>query len=142
MLNSISVPAPVAVHTSSFPPMRLARSHSRHTVVAGASFRYDSRIDALSIIPDAQPKQTSAVGNVSFYIARLCVAESISYRLTSNSVNVVPQDRMQLPWRAFHHHIEPCRTMRRIPGGRFVAHFGAQRCPRLRQLVGDRGRGA
>jgi hypothetical protein len=31
MLNSISVPAPVPVHTSSFPPMRLARSRIPET---------------------------------------------------------------------------------------------------------------
>jgi len=39
-----------------------ALAHSKHTVVAGASFCYDSRIDALSVISDAQPKQTSVTG--------------------------------------------------------------------------------
>ena len=55
------------------------------------SGRYDSRVDALSIIPDAQLEQTSAIPDIRFDIASLCVAESISYRLTSNRVDFVPQ---------------------------------------------------
>ena len=76
--------------------------------MAGAAFCHNSRVDALSIVPDAQPKQPFAIPYVRFDIARLCMAESISYRLTSNSVDFVPQDRMQVLWRAFHHHMEPC----------------------------------
>jgi hypothetical protein len=58
--------------------------------VAGTSFRYDSGIDALSVIPDAQLEQTIAIPDIRFNIVRLCVAESISYRLTSDRVDFVP----------------------------------------------------
>jgi hypothetical protein len=73
--------------------------------MAGTAFCYDSRIDALSIIPDPQLKRTSAIRDIYFYIARLCVAESILCVLTSNRerrvgvLTVCPRlaDRMQVP---------------------------------------------
>ena len=74
--------------------------------MAGASFCYDSRIDAVPIISDAQLERISVIRDVRFDIARLCVAESISYRLTSYRIDLVPQDRMQVPSRALHYHME------------------------------------
>jgi hypothetical protein len=45
--------------------------------VAGASFCYDARIDALSIIPDAQLEQTCAIPDFGFDMVSICVAESV-----------------------------------------------------------------
>jgi hypothetical protein len=68
--------------------------------VAFASFRHNSRIDALSIIPNAQLERASAIPDIRFDIARLCVAERISYGLAGNRIDLVAQDRMQFPRRA------------------------------------------
>src|ERR1019366_4976595 len=92
MLNNIFVPAPVASPHVQLPTDALgALAHSSGAVVASASFRDDSRVDALSIIPDVQLEQTSAIPDIRFDIASLCVAEGISYRFTSNRVDIVPQ---------------------------------------------------
>jgi hypothetical protein len=65
--------------------------------VAGTTLRYYFRIDALSVIPDPQLKQTSAIPDVDFGIVRLCVAERISQCLARNAVNVVAEDWMKGP---------------------------------------------
>jgi len=76
MLNSISVPAPVASPHVQLPTDALgALAHAGGPVAASASFRYDSRVDALSIVPDAQREQTSAIPDIRFDIASRCVAE-------------------------------------------------------------------
>src|SRR5579871_3974648 len=82
-------------------------THSRYTVVACASFfRYDFRIDALSIIPDVQLEQASAISDIHFDIARLRVVKSIPHRLTGNREDLVPQDRMQVSCWALHHEMK------------------------------------
>jgi len=104
--------------------------------VAGASFLRDCRIDALSIVPDAQLEQTCVIRDLRFDIVRLCVAESISHGLTRNRVDLVPQDWMQVAW-TLHHHMELCGVMGSTLGGQFVAHFITQGCHRRRQFLGD-----
>jgi hypothetical protein len=76
--------------------------------VAGASLRDHCRIDPLSIVPDPQLERSSVIRDLRFDIARLCVAESVSYRLASNGVDLVAQDRMQVPRRPFQHEMKPC----------------------------------
>jgi hypothetical protein len=48
-----------------------ALAHSRHPVVAGAAFFYDSRLHAASINPDAQPQQPVAIRGFRLDPARL-----------------------------------------------------------------------
>jgi hypothetical protein len=57
----------------------------------------------LSIIPDSQPKQTFSVRNLSFDIVSVRVMERISECLAGDAVNLVPNDRVQMACRTFHH---------------------------------------
>ena len=79
-------------------------------------------------------KRSFGVDNLRFNMTRPGVAESISKRLASNAVNLVPNDRVQFPCLAFHQKLE-----RR---GVFAGQFVAQGSHRPRQVVGDRCRQA
>jgi hypothetical protein len=59
-------------------------------------------VNAFSVVPDPQPELRFVIPKFHFYLARLCVPEGITQRLAGNSVDFVPEDRMQVPWRAFH----------------------------------------
>src|ERR1700687_5055907 len=63
------------------------------------------RVDALSVVPDSQPKLPFIIPNFHFYLARLCVPECISQRLTRNPVDFISEYWMQVPWGAFHRYL-------------------------------------
>ena len=88
MLNSISVPAPVA---------------SPHVQLFTDALGALAPSDAV-VATDAQPEQTP-LSLISAEIASLCMAESTSYRGTSKRVDFVPQHRMQVAWRALRHDV-------------------------------------
>src|SRR5271165_5287455 len=104
-----------------------AFAHSRQTVMTSAAHIRDSRIDVSSIIANPQPEQRFAIRNLRFYPARLRMAERVSHRLPGNAVALVPENRMQVPGLAFHHHSKGHGILR--------SQFVAQGRHRLRQIA-------
>ena len=71
--------------------------------MAGAALLQDFRCNALPVVPNSQPEQPVGVNDFGFNVVRPRVAERISQRLASNAVNLISNDRMQIPRRALHH---------------------------------------
>ena len=111
-----------------------ALAHARQTPVSITSRVQELRVDALSIIPDAQPKKAFAIGDLGFDFACLCVAERISQRFARNAVDVVAKDWMQVPRRALYRNAKRRRAASAITG---AAEFFTQRGQSLRQFVGN-----
>ena len=59
--------------------------------------------NALTIIPNSQPEHPFSVVDFSFNMAGMGVLERIAQRLAGDAVKLVPYDRVQVPWRTFHH---------------------------------------
>ena len=76
------------------------------------------RVDALSIIPYAQSKNADAVGDLRFNFICLRVVEGISQRLARNAIDVVAEDRMQVPRHSFYRNMKSRRTSSAITGPR------------------------
>src|SRR5262245_48944861 len=94
-------------------------------------------IDALSVIPHAQPKLTLAIMNFHFDLLCKRVLESISHRFDSNPISLIANDRSEIPRCAFDMNTE----LRRIPAGFIGNEFFANRADRAGNVVGNlRGR--
>src|SRR5260370_28310784 len=85
-------------------------AHACQTPVSVASRVQELPVNALSIIPDTQPKKTVAVSDLRFDITCLRVVERISQGLARNAVNVVAKDRMQVPRYALYGNVERRRA--------------------------------
>ena len=107
MRNSTSVPcSDLAPNIESRADLLGALAHAWQTPVSIASRVQELRVDALSIIPDAQPKKAFAIRDVGFDLACLCVAERIHQRFARDAVDIVAEDGMQLPRRALYRNAE------------------------------------
>src|SRR5271168_4715825 len=113
-----------------------ALAHAWQTPVSVPSGVKVLRVNPLSIIPDAQPKNTFAVGNLRFDLTCLCVAERISQRLARNAVNVVAENWMEAPRWALHRNAERRRTFLAIAG---AGELFTQRGHSVGQLGNRRG---
>src|ERR1700680_1888031 len=85
-----------------------ALPHAWQTPMSVTSRVQELRINALSVIPDAQPKKPIAVSDIRFDLACVCMAERISQRLARNAVNVVAKDRMQFSRPPLYRNAERC----------------------------------
>src|ERR1700728_563970 len=79
-----------------------ALTHSGQAVMAGAPLLQDFRCNALPIVPNPQ-LELVCVDQFGFNVLRQSVAEGISQSLASNAINLVSNDRMQIPRRTLHH---------------------------------------
>ncbi len=107
-------------------------THAWQTPMSIASRVQELRVNTLSIVPDAQPKKTCAVGDLGFNFTRPCVAERISQSLARNAVNVVAENRMQVARCALYGNVERGGVPLAIAGGR---ELFTQRGHGLGQLV-------
>src|SRR5215469_5355891 len=76
-------------------------------MVPGASPCLENRpINALSVVPDAQPKPPLLIAD--FHVDPLClgVREGIAHRLACNPKDFVPDERRKIPRRSFHVYAE------------------------------------
>src|SRR5262245_3386124 len=93
-------------------------------------------VDALAVVSDAQAKLACTIRDFSFDVTRIRVAECIAQRFARYSVDVVPDNRMQVTRRALDGDAEPRGA---VPCAA-VVEFSGQRRDRLRQFVThDRG---
>jgi len=104
-----------APHFESPADLFSALAHARQTPMSVASRLQEVRVNAFSIIPDTQSKKTFAVGDIRFDFTCLGVAERISQRLPRNTINVVSENRMQVPRFALYGNPECRRGAPAIP---------------------------
>src|SRR5215472_2733196 len=75
-----------------------------HTVHAEVSFTptlaQDFRVDALAVVPHAEPESTLIVSKLDFDLLRRRVPEGIVQRFARDAEDFVTHDRMQCPRRA------------------------------------------
>jgi hypothetical protein len=64
------------------------------------------RVNAFPVVRNPQPEFRFVVPEFHFDLARLRVPEGVAQRLGSNPVDFVAEDRMQIPWRAFHRYLK------------------------------------
>jgi hypothetical protein len=81
----------------------------------------DFRIDALSVIPDAKAELLFLISNFHFDVPRPRVPEGVSQSLSSNAVNFLSSDRMQIPRLAFNLYAEGGRDQVAFRGREFFA---------------------
>src|SRR5258706_6883543 len=81
-------------------------AHTRQTPMSIATRVQQLRVDTFSIVPDKQPKQPIAVGDLHFDSLCLSMLERISQRLARDAVNVIAQDRVQLSRRSLDSNVE------------------------------------
>jgi hypothetical protein len=60
------------------------------------------RVDTLSIIADAQPKNTFTIRDVGFDVICMGVMECVAQGLARDAIDVVTKNRMEFPRRAFY----------------------------------------
>jgi hypothetical protein len=73
-----------------------------------AAFFQNLGRNALAIIPNSQPERPFSIADFGFNVAGTGVPERIAQRLPRDAVDLVSDDRVQVPWRTFHHQIESC----------------------------------
>jgi hypothetical protein len=81
----------------------------------------DFWIYTLSIIPDAKAELLFLISNFHFDVPRLRVPEGVSQGLSSNAVNFLSPDRMQIPRLAFNLYAEGGRGRVAFTVGEFFA---------------------
>src|ERR1700730_8583977 len=112
-----------------------ALPHAWQTPVSVTSCIQELRVNALSVIPDAQMKKTIAVRDIRFDFICLCMPERISQRLARYAVNVVAKDRMQFSRSALYRNAERRGTPLTIVGaGELFTQLGQS----LGKFVGNR----
>src|SRR5262249_44808141 len=77
-----------------------ALTHVRQTKVSWPFCIQVLRVDALSIVPDAQAELTYSVRDLRFDVIGPRVKVRIAQRLARNAVHLLAKDRMQVPRRA------------------------------------------
>src|SRR6266478_5444284 len=99
-----------------------AFAHTAQTVVPGGPvFIKMLGVDALSVIPDPQPKMPFVIPDFHFDPLRLCVPEGVAKCLPCDPVDFVPQYRMEILGRAFHLHMKLGSIGVRFTGREFLA---------------------
>src|SRR4026208_2064096 len=95
--------------------------------MAGASLLGNVRSDPLAIVANSQANRPLV--KIDFRVNMSCtsVGESIAQRLARDTVNFVPNDGIQVPYRAFYNHTEG----RGVPACEFVSHraYGLHQIP-------------
>src|SRR5262245_27866982 len=116
-----------------------ALTHVRQTPVPRPSCVQVLRIDALSVVSNAQADLTYTVGHLRFDVTRLRVKERIAQRLAHDAVHVIAKERIQFARRSLDGGAERHRALLTVW---FLSEFFGKRCNRLSQFVGDVCRGA
>jgi hypothetical protein len=114
-----------------------ALAHARQAEVSTPFVRKHRSVDTLSIVPDLQPKLPGVVRDFHFDPASVRVAKGVAQRFAGNPVDIVAQDRMEIPRRALYGHMDDGAILVRSAGCELVA----QRADRHGEIVGGpRGR--
>src|ERR1700730_2774038 len=100
--------------------------------MAGAPLLGKFRSDPFAIIADSEVEQPLVKRDFRVNMGCTRLRESIAQRLARDAVNFVPNDRIQVPYRAFYNHTEG----RGVPAREFVSH----RAYGLRQIAGSERR--
>jgi hypothetical protein len=93
-------------------------------------------VNALSVIPDPQPKLPVVIPDFHFDPLRLGVLEGIAQCLPCDPVDFVSEERMEILWGSFNLHVKLGSIWVRFTGREFLT----QSVYRQRKIVGhDRG---
>jgi len=90
----------------------------------------DLGTNASSVVTYPQPKLFGVVSDLHLDPRSLRVLEGIPYCLASNAIDIVPQDRSEVPWCAFHVDAKVGNVRVRL-----ICEFRAERPDRSRKVV-------
>src|SRR5262249_38047253 len=83
-----------------------ALTHAAQTEVTASMVGRRCPVDALAIVTNTELKLAVIVAELHFNPTGTSVPERIAQRLAANPINVVPNDRAKVAWRALDRYIE------------------------------------